>query len=364
MAYSLYHRCAHCQCEFTSTDKQARRYKYEGATPFCSDICRRAERGWKPKPLPFSGVCPQCSKEFQSRYVKKYCSMKCYTSSDDFRAMLRANVSKATVARVIQMTGEPPKPRLEFDCLNCGANWVVAHGKKTKFCNHRCYRAYMAGRFDRWMASPQGLALPQSYDEFLSQDRLPCLVDGCDWVGEQLGNHVNFAHGITAEEFKRAAGFNKGTGLITPDLSQRFSERPHIQGGGIGFAALSPGTYFPPIRGYKSLEGREHGQKSRALLAAITAQPPRICGNCGKEYDPNSLAFNSKYCSLKCRSEWYKKNEQKYCMTCEVCGARFDGSKDQKVRSVDKGRPVFCSTSCRQKNNSRYKRNSHNPLSK
>lgn len=355
----IYLACAHCRCEFLATTSQIKHARAgESVRSYCSRICQYSGEGArKLKPMPYTAICPECGKNFGSRYPKRYCSMKCYVSSGQFKEMIRANASKANAAYVIKMTGKPPAPSVEVKCLNCGRQWIDKPSRKRKFCNHRCYRAYMAGRFDRWIASPQLIALPQSYDEFLCQETLPCLVDGCEWVGKSLGNHVNFAHGIPAAEFKRAAGFNITTGLVTPEVSEAMSERPHYVDM-IGVRpCMGPPSAQPLTRGYQSLEGREHAIKTRVLLGSTVKLPERICANCGKQYEPVWGAWNSRYCTTECRDAFYAKNgdpktqrARLVWLQCHRCSKDFHGS-NQQVLGDSRGKPVFCSTHCRQIHN-------------
>jgi hypothetical protein len=311
------------------------------------------------------GTCRNCGKIFESRYAGKiYCGIKCYTSSPDFLNRLRLQAVKANAAHILKLTGETPKPKVEISCLNCGVVKIVRASRgKEKYCNHRCYRQYMAGRFDRWIASPQAIALPQAYDEFLSQEELPCLIEGCDWVGRGLGNHVNFTHGIQVEEFKRAAGFNKKTGLVTPATSEALSARPHIHDNAFGGrrGANDFSTTPPPIvRNYRSLEGREHSAKARALMEATVELPPRTCEGCGEEFQPAPLAWSAKFCSIQCRDAFYQRNRKniKFWMNCSQCQKDFQGLINQR-RRAERGLKVFCSIKCRQSHNGKKAGEAH-----
>src|SRR5262249_15951573 len=126
---------------------------------------------------PWVGVCQQCGQEFRAKYKgRKYCSIKCYRSSPDLMERLRVQSSKlALEAREAQ--GFHSAERLTKKCLQCGTEMYVRPKEfnTKRYCSKPCYRAYMADRFDRWIANPQGIALPQGYDEFLSQEELPCL---------------------------------------------------------------------------------------------------------------------------------------------------------------------------------------------
>lgn len=358
---SPYLVCAHCHCDFLASDRQLKRTRslgYSGRT-YCSAICQRvgASAGRPKKKMnSYAGNCQRCGMAFESRYAgRKYCSMKCYTSTTEFMERVRSQSKRANAAAVLKATGELPKPCIEIECLNCGTRKILKPSRAhEKFCNKRCYREYMALRFDRWIAAPQTIALPQGYDEFLSSEELPCLVDGCNWVGVHLGNHVNMAHGIPADEFKRAAGFNKRTGLVTPALSEQLSGRPHIHENPFGGQAGSRDfrNHQPITKNYRSLEGSEHAAKARALMLDGPELPPRICIGCGKEYSPGPIAFGAKFCSFDCRNSFYAKNIKmlKFWLNCGECRKDFQGGLYQQ-RSAERGNKVFCSRHCRQVNN-------------
>lgn len=350
--------CAHCSCEFLATKRQVKRHRAlnSEAKQYCSKACIYAAVSIsKRRPFPYNAICPNCGISFGSRAPKKFCSLRCYISSAQFKANQRKAADKAMVVNAIKWTGEPPKPKLEWTCLNCGAKGFAKPSAKRRFCNHLCYRGFMAKRFDRWMANPQNIALPQSFDEFLLQEELPCLIEGCDWKGLKLGNHVNFAHGITASEFKRAAGFNLKTGLVTPAVFEALSARPHIQNGG---PVPLTREYHPPlVRGYCSLEGREHAAKARALTMAITEMPPRVCQGCGCEYTPTAGAWSSKFHSVECRDRWYAANNKRriYPMICGYCNRTFDGNIQQR-RCLERGKTVCCSAQCKGRRNGRMRK--------
>lgn len=353
---SPYLQCAHCGCEFLATFRQLKRSRSSGYSgkSYCSDICRIAVTPPKPRKDRFPGTCATCGETFQSRYPGRiYCSMKCYVKSPQFIEMAKKNVKKANAASVLKSTGELPKPKVQIICLHCGTPRIVKPSESDKkYCSKRCYRKYMAERFDRWIAAPQDIALPQGYDEFLSQEELPCLVGGCNWVGRHLGSHVNLAHGIPVEEFKRAAGFNLGSGLVTPAVAEALSARPHIHGH-MFYGERYLGPPAPALtRGYASLEGREHGMKARAIMAADTVFPPRTCIGCGQEYQPGTLNFCGKYCSVECREVTYQRYRKtlKFWMPCGNCQKDFQGSIDQQHR-FERGLQVFCCIHCRQIHN-------------
>lgn len=348
MSESLgYLECAHCHCEFLASRGQRHRGRDRH---YCSRICQDAGIGQlRRKPPPYTGICVRCGTPFGSRYPKKYCSIKCYVGSVEFKNMQRANAGKGNAAYVLKVTGKPPQPLATVTCLNCGATWTERPSRKSRFCGHICYRQYMAGRFDRWVANPQAISLPQAFDEFLCQEELPCLIAGCDWKGRHLGAHVNLRHGIEADDFKRAAGFNLGSGLVTPDVAKALGERPHIQGGPVVNGLRFVKGHANAIQGYRSLESREHAAKTRALMQETTEMPPRICRECAIEYRPDPLGYNSKFCSLPCRTEWYRKKNKlrDVALVCAECGHGFTGSRAQQRRSL-KSLPVFCNFACRQ----------------
>lgn len=206
---------------------------------------------------PVRGPCEVCGMLYRSYGAKRFCSMTCYQKSDVWKAnrekMVKRNADRAASAMD------------RFDqCLECAKPNTTARQRRRKFCSQVCYRKYMADRFDRFIANPESLALPNNYDEFLSQGELTCLVDGCGWVGENLSCHMNFAHGIPAKLAKQLGGFNLSTGLVTPRVSKIFSDRqaitlknhPDI----MGFNGHTPKRNDS----YRSLEAREHWKKATA----------------------------------------------------------------------------------------------------
>lgn len=297
--------CAHCKATFTSTYNQAWRSKKQGLKIFCSSACRYANLGALfSTPVPERGPCLTCGKLFSSRQPKVYCTIACYVNSAQFREMSRSNRLKAIgspegrakIAATLR-TGEY-RP-----CLECGTEIYSKRLTPKKFCTKVCYRSYLSKRFDRWVANPEVVALPQCYDEFLDREVLPCLVAGCEWTGKHLSLHVNQAHGIQAEDFKRAVGFNLGTGVISRPLAEALQGR-----GVVGVAAermlilthLIPGR----VRNYSSLEGREHRAKARALA---DTGPTRICQGCGISFVQPSLFGRKLYHSTECRDDAYRR---------------------------------------------------------
>jgi len=354
----VYLRCGHCGCEFLASVWMTKKARSSNPNKnnYCSDVCRFAAIPGRPRIRPLlKATCPTCNKSFESYSTKIFCSIKCYTTSPGMLERLRSNREKLMAACAAKRKG----PLLvEYTCLSCGVKWVGRSNLRAKYCSKRCYRRYMMERFDRWIANPQSIALPQCFDEFLSQAELPCLVAGCGWVGENLSSHANFAHGMQADDFKRACGFNIGTGLVGAELATRLGQW------------LRPGTLHPnwrsnktpPMntRGYRSLEGDEHCAKARALMCATSEPlPPRPCRNCGVEFRPGPLGFGARYHSLKCRNEWYSKAlaaeaATSAFRTCLVCGCQFrpSGCLVRKIRNHPGDKVgIVCSTKCRQKLN-------------
>lgn len=296
-------RCGHCEAIFKGSDSQARKVKYERGVVYCSTICRHAALKNKfGKPVPNRGPCPTCSKEFFSRTAKKFCSMDCYTKSPQLLAMIKFNTStpeaRAKNAEV-RRNGEF-KP-----CLECGTEIYQKPATPRKFCSKICYRAYMARRFDRWVANPEGLALPQCYDEFLDREELTCPIDGCSWHGRFLTMHVNLSHGLPSQDFKRAAGFNLGSGLVSKPLARAMSERALV-----GVAAEPvphEKTKKGTVRSYRSKEAVEHSKKSYSLARAYPG-PCRQCKGCGKSFTQSTRFGRALYCSRDCRRESYARN--------------------------------------------------------
>lgn len=262
LPYDIHGKCGSCGRDFTATNGMQRGRIRRGEHVYCSDLCRTKDNNNNPDKFKREfGPCPSCDKMFKSRRPKKFCSLECYNSSDEFKNMLHKRAEAG---------------RIETRCEQCGKDIVSIKSKQRKFCNQICWRLYLADRFDRWIASPETIALPQAYDEFLTQQELPCLIHGCGWSGKHLGAHVQMVHGIKARDFKKVAGFNLGTGLTRPDLFLRASE-----------LASKINEHLVPIGDqprcrddYQSLEGIEHKKKS-AILRSTWLPPPRNKGNKG-----------------------------------------------------------------------------------
>ena len=264
--------CNHCGGTFKGSDYQAYNFRYKKTKPYCSKICRRAGiRKNLSKPAPFRGDCKGCGKPFYSKTSKIYCSMDCYTKSDQFSKMLIDNSEKnAKDPEIRKKIADTLRNGENVPCIECGEGVYKTKSNKRKFCSTVCYRSYMAKRFDRWIANPEDMALPQCYDEFLDREELNCIIDGCDWHGRHLSGHVQLAHGIKAREFKRAAGFNYGSGLVCKVTAKNLSNRAKT-GIATGSEVGSFGLYFAAEAlaesdvKYSSLEGKEHKKKAALL---------------------------------------------------------------------------------------------------
>ena len=103
VALSKHLECAHCEAIFAGSLSKARKVKYEQRRVYCSTACRNAAtRKRQCKPIPDRGPCPTCKQMFKSRQVKKYCSLKCYTSSKEFKETSRKALELANAANVIR----------------------------------------------------------------------------------------------------------------------------------------------------------------------------------------------------------------------------------------------------------------------
>lgn len=297
------------------------------------------------------GICRHCKSEFaDNRPNKIYCNMDCYVA-DPAR---RERIIKRNKA-------EAEKKRVDVSCLNCGHEFREKQSRKSKFCNRRCYREYFDSRFDRNIASSYSIDEFQNYDEFLLQSELPCPIKDCNWHGKNLGSHVNFSHGITARDFKKLCGFNLSTGLVTMETSEKISDRPHLKNMKLP-DDLDRSSF--ERRDYYSKESVEHSKKTAATRLIKLDEIKKDCSVCGKHFTakPNLCGgSNYKYCSAECRqiSQNNKKGQKKTEARCGSCGTEFLAGYEQILR-LEKGKPVFCSTRCRQINNSNRALNPHN----
>jgi hypothetical protein len=251
-------QCAHCGSTFHGSVNQRTSARL-GKRVYCSSFCRVTRVSEeKRKPLPFQGTCATCGSPFGSREPnKKFCSHACYLASDLFRQMHARRAERSSDAQ----------REAEIQCPQCGETFFPGFKRKKRFCSRVCYRAYFAERYDRWVASPERIALPQNYDEFLSQEELPCLIEDCEWIGRNLSMHMNQAHGVRADEFKKAAGFNLTTGVVSAPAARALRARAKV-----GVALMPDPTSMLPPAGhpgtYQSLEGKEHRLKARAERSA------------------------------------------------------------------------------------------------
>ena len=333
----------------------------------------------KGKRGPLRGPCQNCGEMYRSYGAKKYCSMKCYMTDPEVKRRLTSQIKKAQE----ELLGREVGTSVEWTCIQCGAKKETSlySEKKKKYCNSVCYRAYMAARFDRFVANPETVALPQCYDEFLDREELPCLVEGCDWIGKHLGCHVNFAHGITASQLKEMAGFNRTTGLISKDLAQIMSDRPQ------GHLAIPPVNYEKVPSSSKvsiRLEGKEHLVKAYAIHGGLalkegvdryrlenpdwkekTSEQRRVdaknktgmfavvgttCTICGSDFKGtlHQAALDVRICSSECSRRWHHENwiaKKIWPLTCAQCLFCFLGTYAQH-KSGKKGKRVYCSKDC------------------
>ena len=231
--------------------------------------------------------------------------MVCYSSSAQFDKMRRDALKKALLPESRAKQSASAKKGWMVPCLECGKDVYQKPSRKRKYCGKICYRSYMAKRFDRWIANPESMSLPQCYDEFLDREELTCVVSGCDWEGVHLSTHMNQAHGIRANDFKRAAGFNLGTGVIARPLAEAFRDRS-LRGISLlpfpGALELAQQALLDnPIR-YRSLEGKEHAVKAHLLCGP---GPLRICSGCGETFQQKTPYGRAKYHSIECREKHY-----------------------------------------------------------
>lgn len=271
--------CGHCASRFVGSDSQAWKVKYEKSVVYCSYACRHAALRQKfSKPAPNMGACGSCGEVFYSKTAKKFCNLTCYLKSDQYAEMMVESRAKAATEESIEKRAEKARKGMNVRCLDCGELFYQKRETKShltkKLCSRVCYRSYMSKRFDRWIANPKDVALPQCYDEFLDQNQLECIIEGCDWKGHGLSAHVNMIHGYPATDFKKAAGFNLTTGVISKDFAIKLRARPNQdfnfrnltdEQREIALLAAIEAMKSPSRIIYKSREGAEHRAKSVAL---------------------------------------------------------------------------------------------------
>jgi hypothetical protein len=343
--------CGYCGEVFTLSDKQ-RNNTNNNRGVFCSRDCFSKSRGFVPGGARrTTGICKSCGEYFESAHGNKhYCTIDCMLKDPAVINRVKKQQKGAVLARLKKLGvtdgSKPYHGVVKINCAHCGEEKKIKRSTRGKrnFCNSTCYRLFMAERFDRWIASPQRIALPQNYDEFLTQEVLPCLIEGCTWEGMGLTAHVNFEHGIQADEFKKMVGFNLKTGGVSPELAEILRGRAIDRDWGTGLKP-NPGHKSYPAGRYRSLEGREHSRKASALLKNALSGKSLPCRTCMKSV-PQGYFGQKLYCSTKCRSAYYLKKNRCHEVVCFHCGAEFIGSRDQKKR-FDKNGQVFCSFRCR-----------------
>lgn len=343
--------CDLCKKPFLGSYKQVRRQRVGECRAYCSKECRtKAKSGLSMEAIksaltingklaPLRGPCVKCGIMFHSVRIKEYCSLDCYYKSDKCKAIGRVSLHKATHAKY----GDFPDT-IKAVCLNCKQERDEKWGRRNrKFCSKACQRKYYAARFDRWIANPESIALPQCYDEFLNNMTLPCLVSGCSWIGKHLSSHVNFVHGITANKFKELCGFNAGTGLVSMDVHESLSARAQQWTEQPVNAFSSPFSFAARKTDEIRLEGKEHIKKARAMTCAAQPQHSVACVRCDKRFIHTAVGGRRFYCSRKCREHWYGRKHIP--MKCDKCGSEFLGTQEQ-FRNKGNGRGVFCSRTC------------------
>lgn len=254
--------------------------------------------------------CQHCSREFESKNRdRKFCSISCYRSSDYYREVRKKLVEKVS------------KPKELNTCLNCGKErYLPPHqAKKQKYCNKICGREYMANRFDRYIANPEALALPQNYDEFLTKDELPCLIADCKWRGQNLANHVNRTHGIPRDRLKELGGFNKSSGLVSKKLAKKFSRHARTAQR-IAYARhnvekmleVHKASNFSSVKKKRTvrLEGKEHAAKAWIERSFEKEELDGKCPACGKAF--TTTMTWQKYCSIKCQQAFLRRPDREH----------------------------------------------------
>jgi hypothetical protein len=235
--------------------------------------------------------------------------------------------------------------RVHLSCLACGKDFEIIPSAaerprtfkkmknkrvyKRKFCSSMCARKYRADRFDRYVANPESLALPQCYDEFLTQDELPCLVEGCGWRGHNLSTHMNLAHGMPAAELKELAGFNVSTGVVSRPMHEYLADLNKDRGNPL-ICQFAPDD-LSRARGPMRSEGREHKAKAQALM------DPQAAIEGSRRWRENNPGACREF-GRRMQEALKQKIIIRY---CAVCGDEFSTSAFNP--------PSFCSDACRKK---------------
>lgn len=129
-------------------------------------------------------ICETCRKPFASTKPRQFCSVTCKARAPQFREQMLANLEKARAAYIPAARKGETRP-----CVQCGKLIYLTQSmikRGVKFCSREHYRLWMADRFDRNIGAVNSITAMNNYDEFLSQDKLTCLIPGCDWVGDDL----------------------------------------------------------------------------------------------------------------------------------------------------------------------------------
>ncbi len=327
--------CGQCGLAFKSDSRGKATAISAGRLVFCSEACARLRSNEQQNLRPgrhLCGPCRTCGKMFRSKSKGRiFCSLPCYIGSEELLTRLRQN------------NESKKKPRI---CLNCGGDTKKAR----KFCGDRCRRAWFAERFDRFIANPETVALPQGYDEFLSQTMLPCIIGDCDWTGERLALHCNLVHGVTAKQLKELAGFNRTTALATMRVREQQSRiATALQAAGLTGLSFPAGKYTGPThKPTPRLESIEHSRKSASVLANSPSGKVRPCDECGADVLQNVIGWK-KYCNLLCRAKNYAKRGWAE-LNCSHCGKAFMANRVQVLRA-QRELPVCCSLDCRNHHN-------------
>jgi predicted nucleic acid-binding Zn ribbon protein len=267
-------------------------------------------------------VCANCGKPFEAHSERKqFCSIRCYTTSPALRERLKEANERHLANRVTK------------ECPVCSAAFTAKPSRAGQVtCSKPCQRKWFEARFDRFIASAAALTHVSMFDEFMSQEELPCLVKGCSWSGKSLGVHVNHVHGITADQLREMAGFNKTTGLVCAETFTKMSVRPQSQARKLVAPRDTRGR-----TGKWSAETRERILKARAL----TPLKPRICTVCGKGFESKRPA---KVCSYLCQDRLRQQHKEPG--ACFICAKPIMMSRSQ-IDRTKKGLPVVCSITCR-----------------
>lgn len=217
--------CNYCSCKFKGSDSQAWKVKYEKRNVYCSKECRVSFfKELMSLEIPEVGPCQNCGEMFRSKTNKYYCSIECYSKSDYSKKRL-SDLSKELAKKRELGAYKRTSKGTYINCINCEKEIYSKPSQKRKYCSLSCYRIFMNSRFDRYIASNYSFVEVKGYDEFLSKEVLPCVVEGCDWEGHNLSCHMNYTHGIKKYEFKELAGFNRTTGVISMTLLKKLESK-------------------------------------------------------------------------------------------------------------------------------------------